>query len=446
MNPAASHTVTHQELSIRPDRLLDRSRHQLRVRERLVSSRTTRSSARRLTHMLLAKLQNEQLIVHEQIGGRWSAPRQYGDRSASLTGVITVHDDRAYAAVLTQGSIGLGRGFIEGWWASDDPTTVVRVLIRNLEPLDSARNRVRQLTGWGTDRIRSVLPRHTRTRNREDISAHYDIGNEFFALFLDETMTYSSAVFPDVTTSLASASLHKYDMLLSKLGMSSSDHLLEIGTGWGGLAVRAVETYGCDVTTTTISNQQLSEATKRVTERGLASKVTLLNQDWRDLRGTYDRVISIEMIEAVDWRDYDDYFATIERSMVPDGLAAIQAICVPDQRYERAKNTEDFIRRFVFPNGFLPSIGSITKSVSRATRMHVVDVEDISPHYAETLSRWHQRFDERVHDVKALGLDDRFCRLWKFYLSYCEAGFRERHCTVVQVVLAGHDWRGAIPR
>ena len=177
---------------------------------------------------------------------------------------------------------------------------------------------------------------------------------------------------------------------------------------------------------------------------GIRDQIELLDADWRDLSGSFDRVVSIEMIEAVDWRDYDAYFATIERCMKPDGLAAIQAICLPDSRYDRAKNTEDFIRRFVFPNGCLASIGAISKSVSRATGMQIVGVEDFSPHYAETLRRWRMRFEERLDDVRALGLDDRFCRMWRFYLAYCEAGFRERHCTVNQIVLAGRDWRGSI--
>ena len=350
----------------------------------------------------------------------------------------------AYITLVTEGAIGLGRGYIEGWWDSPDPMTTVRVIIRNITPIDAARNRIHRLTGWTTDRMRGALPRRGRTGNREDIAAHYDLGNAFFELFLDETMTYSSAVFASVESTLAQASLNKYDVLLARLGVDSHHRLLEIGTGWGGLAIRAAETTGCQVTTTTISSEQLAEARRRVDAAGCTSRVELLDLDWRDLSGSFDRVISIEMIEAVDWRDYDAYFATIERCMRPDGLAGIQAICLPDRRYDRAKNTEDFIRRFVFPNGCLASIGAISKSVSRATGMQIIGIEDFSAHYAETLRRWRIRFEERIDDAHALGLDDRFCRLWRFYLSYCEAGFRERHCTVNQIVLAGRDWRGTI--
>jgi cyclopropane-fatty-acyl-phospholipid synthase len=217
--------------------------------------------------------------------------------------------------------------------------------------------------------------------------------------------------------------------------------VLEIGTGWGGFALRAVDTTGCRVTTTTVSSEQLREARLRVGRAGRDDDVTLLDSDWRDLVGRFDRVVSIEMIEAVDWRDYDQYFATIERCLAPDGLVGIQAICVPDRRYERTKNTEDFIRRFVFPGGFLPSLGAINRSLARATRLQIIDVEDFSAHYAETLRQWRQRFDDRTEEVRALGLDDRFCRLWRFYLAYCEAGFLERHCTVNQIVIAGPHWR-----
>ena len=252
-------------------------------------------------------------------------------------------------------------------------------------------------------------------------------------------MTYSSGVFPTPDTSLADASRHKYDLLLGKVGVSSHHRLLEIGTGWGGLAIRAAETIGCSVTTTTISSEQLREAQRRVETAGFSRQVELLDSDWRDLPAVanprFDRLISIEMIEAVDWRDYDDFFATIERCLTSAGVAGLQAICLPDDRWERGKHTKDFISRFVFPNGCLPSVAAIKKSVASATSMHIADVEDLTPHYAETLARWRANFDSRLDEVSALGLDARFQRLWRFYLAYCEAAFRERHCLVVQLVL-----------
>jgi len=270
------------------------------------------------------------------------------------------------------------------------------------------------------------------------------VGNEFFSLFLDETMTYSSAVFPDRAASLAEASTHKYDMVVDSLDLGPEDHLLEIGTGWGGLAIRAAERTGCRVTTTTISTEQYQHANQRIRAAGLADLVQVLDLDWRDLNGQYDRVASIEMIEAVDWRQYGRFFSTIERCLKPEGRAVLQAICVPDRRYERTKNTEDFIRRFVFPGGFLPSLGTMIGAVAKSTRMQVIGVNDFSAHYAETLRQWRLRFDEKHVEVLKLGLDERFVRLWRFYLAYCEAGFLERHCTVNQIALVGRNWRPTI--
>ncbi len=422
---------------VRADRLLARAE----ATPATAFVRWTAAAAAPVVRGLLGRMFSDRLVVHERIRGRRPTDRRFGP-GGELEASITVVDRRAYAAVLAEGSIGFGRGFIEGWWTSDDPVAVVRIVIRNLAAIDRMRNRWQTATGWATDRVRWARPRDTRTRNRDDIGAHYDIGNRFFELFLDETMTYSSAVFPWSEASLADASRHKYDLLLDKLGVSEGDHLLEIGAGWGGMAIRAAG-RGAEVTTTTISSEQLREARKRVANEGVADRVTVLDSDWRDLGGRHDHVVSIEMIEAVDWRDYDDYFATIERCLEPGGRAAIQAITLPDGRWERAKNTEDFIRRFVFPNGFLPSVGAIEVSIERATNMRVVDVDDLTPHYAETLRRWRERFDDRLDEVEELGLDDRFQRLWRFYLAYCEAGFRERHCTLHQIVFAGDGRRQA---
>lgn len=387
---------------------------------------------------LLRRASHERLIVIDARPGRPTSTTLYGTAvgDVDIEATVVVHDERAYAALVREGSIGLGRGYIEGWWTTDDPVAVVRFAIRNMDTIDRVRNRVRILTGWLTDRVRIARPRHTRERNREDIGAHYDIGNAFFELFLDETMTYSSAVFPHPGATLAEGSRHKYDLLLDKLGLTAEHRLLEIGTGWGGLAIRAASARGAHVTTTTISSEQLAEARRRVQVAGLSERVELIDHDWRDLDGDFDRVVSIEMIEGVDWRDYDEYFSMIERHLIPGGRAAIQAICLPDDRWERAKNTEDFIRRFVFPNGFLPSVAAIRRSVETSTSMRVVSVDDITPHYAETLRRWRATFDDRLEDVAALGLDDRFQRLWRFYFAYCEAGFHERHVLVHQIVIA----------
>ncbi len=414
--------------AVRPERLLERARN----RRRLPGAHLV---TRSLVRSLLGRMTSGTLTVIDQDGRHRFGP------GGGLEAEIEVHDDRAWTALATEGSIGLGRGYLEGWWHSDDPVAVVRIIIANIEPVDEIRNRIHDAVGWVTDPIRSKLPRRNRHHNKEDIASHYDVGNDFFELFLDETLTYSSAVFTDPGMPLADASRAKYDRLIAKLGLTHSHRLLEIGTGWGGLALRASDTVGCEITTTTISEEQLAEARNRISAAGHADRVTVLDSDWRDLEGTYDRIVSIEMIEAVDWRDYDRFFTTIESCLAPDGLVGIQAICIPDRRYERTKNTEDYIRRFVFPGGFLPSIGSITASVSGSTRLQVLDVEDFTAHYAETLRRWREDFDAHLPEVRDLGLDERFIRLWRFYLAYCEAGFLERHCTVNQFVLAGREWR-----
>lgn len=426
-HPAKRVSVSRHS-SAEPNRLLTRARA---TRTTSALQRRTTALSSRIVAALLTRFRSDRLIVADETAE--PRIREFGP-GGGITATVRVVDRRAYSAVLAEGSAGFGRGFIEGWWTSDDPVAVTRVIIRNLAGLDRMRNRWRRTTGWATDRYRRMRPRDSRRRNRDDIASHYDIGNEFFELFLDETMLYSSAVFPSLDTELADASRHKCDLLLDRLGVEPGQHLLEIGTGWGGLAIHAAS-RGCEVTTTTISSEQLREARKRVADHGFTDRITLLDLDWRDLTGRFDHVVSVEMIEAVDWRDYDDFFATIERRLAPGGRVAIQAIVLPDNRWERAKNTVDFIRRFVFPNGYLPSLGAIERSLARATNLRIDSVDDFGPHYAETLRRWRERFEARIDDVAALGLDDRFQRLWRFYVSYCEAGFRERHCSVVQIVL-----------
>ncbi|NNE95702.1 MAG: class I SAM-dependent methyltransferase [Acidimicrobiales bacterium] len=368
---------------------------------------------------------------------------------AGLEAMLTVHDPRAWWHLFREGSIGLGRGYIEGWWHSEDPDLVVRVAARNIKALDEIRNTVADLTNPVTDRVRRLAPAPDRSRNREDIGAHYDLGNSFFQLFLDETMTYSSAVFERPDQPLAEASISKYDRLLAKLAVQPGMTLTEIGTGWGGMALRAASRFGAHVTTTTISREQHAEANRRFKaaeahEIILPQQIRLLEHDWRDLSALTrpaQRLVSVEMIEAVHWRDYPRFFQEIEANLTSDGVAGLQAICVPHRRYERTKNTEDFIARFVFPGGFLPSVTKISDVISRHTHLQLLDVEDFGAHYAETLRQWRVRFDAKLDQVRSLGLDTRFIRLWRFYLAYCEAAFAERHCTVNQLILVGPDWR-----
>ncbi len=440
-------TAVSPRPSVRPDSLLEKARLQPPAQSsvsRPAAYNRRSKAARAIVTTLLSRLHRDALVITED--GEHEVFGPGGDVEAT----VTVHDPRAWWHLATEGSIGLGRGYIEGWWHSDDPAQVVRLAARNMHALDELRNRIAAATNPVMDRVRRVLPRPDKRRNRDDIGAHYDLGNAFFATFLDDTMTYSSGVFADPLTTMSQASLAKYDRLLSKLGVQPGMTLTEIGTGWGAMALHAAEVFGARVFSTTISSEQFAEANRRVKsaeahERIAPGQITLLEEDWRDLRAAVgrpaDRLVSIEMIEAVDWRDYPAFFKAIEANVAPDGMAGVQAICVPDRRYERTKNTEDFIARFVFPGGFLPSIGKIAQVVGRHTRLQIVDVDDFGAHYAETLRRWRTRFDERIEDIRALGLDDRFIRLWRFYLAYCEAAFTERHCTVNQIVLVGPEWR-----
>jgi len=364
--------------------------------------------------------------------------RRFGNGSPEVT--MVVHDTSVYWSTLRQGSVGLGRDYADGLWDCDDLTTLTRILNRGLRPVTSVQDRVGQAVGASTDWFRRFRP-PSKHVDRHNIRSHYDVSNDFFALMLDDTMMYSSAMFTEPGMGLADAQRVKLDRLCSKLGLGPDDHLVEIGTGWGGFACHAAANYGCRVTTTTISDAQFEYASKRVVGEGLADRVTVLNQDYRDLTGTYDKLVSIEMIEAVDWRQHDTFFRTCAGLLQDEGLMALQAITIDDRSFERAKNGTDFVREFIFPGGCIPSLEAIGRSLRRATPFTVVDVEDIGRHYAETLHRWHLNVAEHRDEIDALGLDERFRRLWDFYLCYCEGAFLERHISDVQMVLAMPDWQ-----
>ena len=348
---------------------------------------------------------------------------------------VTVHDARAYASFL-RGSRGMGDSYVRGWWDSDDLTTLLRVLHRSTAGIRRSLDRVGAAARPLLDPP-ARLRRSDKSVDRRNIQAHYDIGNDFYALMLDKTMTYSCALFERPDTTLADAQTAKLDRLCRRLDLSPSDHVVEIGTGWGAFAVHAATRYGCRVTTTTISAAQHEYAAKRIAEAGLADRVTVLDVDYRDLTGTFDTLVSIEMIEAVDWRDHDQFFETCGRLLRPGGRAALQAIVIADESFERAKRHDDFIRRAIFPGGCLPSVTSIHTSARRAG-LQLVDLCDIGEHYPETLRRWRANVEEHAREVTALGLGTEFRRLWDLYLTYCEAAFLERHVSDVQVVLAKH--------
>ena len=354
---------------------------------------------------------------------------------------VDVHDPRTWGAVLRHGSIGLGESYVDGWWDTDDLTALVRLAFRRTRSwrryLDGAARRFGALpAAW--QRLRPP----SASKDRHNIAAHYDLSNELFALMLDPTMAYSCAYFERPDVGLEEAQVAKYNRLATKLGLGPDDRVIEIGTGWGGFAVHLAERYGCRVTTTTISEAQRGAAEKRVAEHGLSDRVTVLGLDYRQLTGTYDALVSVEMIEAVDWRRHDEFFATCARLLNERGRMGLQAITIADASFERAKLHDDFVRAMVFPGGCLPSLSSMSQSLARTSDLRVIDLEDIGPHYAETLRRWRANLTAHRSEVEQLGFDARFWRFWNLYLCYCEAAFEERHISDVQLVLAqpGSRW------
>lgn len=389
-------------------------------------------AARRAVHRLAKHLEDGEIRIVEQGQERCFAGRS---NTLNLCATITVYDPRFYRRVLFGGSIGAGEAYMLGWWSCDDVATLVRILARNAQlysGLDS---------GWARlatplHKVLHWLRANTRRGSRENIAAHYDLGNEFFSLFLDRTMAYSAAIFPSQQCTLATASEAKFARICRKLDLQPGDHLLEIGTGWGGFAVYAAEHYGCRVTTTTISAEQHAEAERRVAAAGLADRVTVLMQDYRDLRGQYDKLVSIEMIEAVGWEYLPGYFEQCAALLKPEGRMVLQGITAPDQGYAQNKKAADFINRYIFPGGCLPSMVSIAEAVAEKTDFRLVHFEDVAPHYALTLLRWREAFRAQVGAVRAMGFDEAFTRMWDFYLSLCAGAFAERRIGSVQLVLA----------
>jgi cyclopropane-fatty-acyl-phospholipid synthase len=347
---------------------------------------------------------------------------------------IRVHDNRFFSTVALGGHLGAAEAYVDGWWSADDLTSLVRLLLRNRDVLDGLES------GWARLAaplrfLLHALNRNSRNGARRNIRAHYDLGNEFFALFLDETMTYSCGIFEGSDSSLADASAAKYDRLCRKLDLNPEDHVVEIGTGWGGFAVHAARNYGCRVTTTTISAEQHKFATERIAAAGLEEQVTVLLNDYRDLEGTFDKLVSIEMIEAVGHQYFETFFETCSRLLVPNGQAAIQAITIQDRYYEQARREVDFIKRYIFPGSCLPAVAVLTGAASN-TDLRLVHLEDITPHYATTLARWRADFMRNWDQIREQGFSDQFRRLWEFYFCYCEGGFREAVLGDLQLVFA----------
>lgn len=383
--------------------------------------------ARTIVQTALNRLHDGSLTVVEK--GRTRAFGPGGD----LAVTVTVHDERFWPAVLRKGSVGLGEAYAERWYDVDDLAGLYRIAYRNLRPWF----RVRDAYANRTAPVRDLFPARSRGKDvdRDHISAHYDVSNDFFELMLDPTMAYSCGLFDRPGMTLEEAQEAKFDRLFDLLDLGPEDHLLEIGTGWGGLAVHAALRRGCRVTTTTISAEQHDYAAKRVAQAGLTDQVTVLDVDYRDLTGTYDKVVSVEMIEAVDWRDHATFFSTLADRARPGGLVALQAIVIDDACYEWSKRHEEFIKKFIFPGGCLPSVTSIVDGAADTLRLRPLEVHQIGQHYAETLRRWQANVDDNRHAIEALGFDDRFQRIWDMYLQCCIAAYEERHVRGAHIVL-----------
>ncbi len=348
---------------------------------------------------------------------------------------ITVLNPEVWSDVAFRGSVGSGEAYMAGYWTTPSLDQVTRLFVANSHLTDKMEKGVARAFRWALKGVH-WLNKNTVKGSKRNIEAHYDLGNRLFETFLDPTLMYSSALFASDQHDLHQASKEKLDHICRKLHLTEDDHVLEIGTGWGGFAVHAAKHYGCRVTTTTISEEQFAHATELVQKEGLSDRVTVLKQDYRELSGHYDKLVSIEMIEAVGHHYLDTYINTLSDRLKPNGLALIQAITIVEQRYRLAVKSVDFIKRYIFPGGFLPSIGSIMQSVGRASDLRLLHLEDFASHYARTLAEWRKRFNQERDAIKNLGYDDRFCRMWEFYLAYCEGGFSERQLGLAQLILA----------
>jgi cyclopropane-fatty-acyl-phospholipid synthase len=387
----------------------------------------TARAARNIAFRILARIKTGQLTIVEG-----DAHTVFGHGAPQAT--VHIHDPRAWPLIL-RGSRGMGTAYMDGLWDTPDLTAVIRVAARNVDRIDEVRRRLSPVRE-PFQRARAAFMRNTPKRSRKDIAAHYDLGNELFALMLDPTLMYSCAFFEHRDTPLEEASLAKLEMVCEKLELGPRDHVLEIGTGWGGFAVYAATTRGCRVTTTTISKEQHDVAARRVKDAGVEHLVDLRLDDYRDLRGSYDKLVSLEMIEAVGWQDFGTFFERCSDLLAPNGTMLLQAITMDDRAYPVEKASKSFIRTYVFPGGCLPSLEVISKCIAKRTDMRTVHLQDLTPHYAETLRRWRANFEQATDELEALGYDERFRRLWRMYLSYCEAGFAERRIGLVQTVLA----------
>jgi cyclopropane-fatty-acyl-phospholipid synthase len=391
--------------------------------------------ARRFVHHCCRHLDGGRILLLEN-----DARYDFGSPLEARPVTVAVHHPAAYRAALFGGSIGAAEAYMEGLWSTDDLPSLVRLFARS----DAAHH---GLEGGLAKLARPVrvlyeLSRtNTRRESRRNISAHYDLGNDFYRLFLDETLAYSCAIFEGESVSLYDASVAKFERICGKLSLSPLDRVIEIGTGWGGFALHAARHYGCRVTTTTISREQYELSRERVREEGLSGQIEVLLEDYRELRGVYDKLVSIEMVEAVGHRYLDTFFAKCAALLRPEGSMLLQSITIADQLYERHRKDVDFIKRYIFPGSTIPSVTALAQSITRSSDLRLIDLDDLTSHYALTIQRWRERFRANVAAVRRLGFSEQFVRMWDFYLGYCEGGFAERYIGDVQMHLVKPGWR-----
>ena len=358
-----------------------------------------------------------------------------GQPGASPSAMLVVHDERVFSRILAGGEMGLSEAFVDGDWSSPDLVALIRLALRN----NSAMQRLNTTSSWisrQAQRVAHAMRSNTIEGSRKNIAAHYDLGNDFFSLFLDRELMYSSAWYESPTDTLEQAQIQKLDRICRKLQLTPDDHVLEIGTGWGGFAAYAATRYGCRVTTTTISREQHAYAAERFRALGAAGdRITLLMEDYRRLQGRFDKIVSIEMFEAVGLAHYDTFFQTCDRLLTPDGAALLQLITMNEQDFPVYRKTTDWMQTYVFPGSELASLSEILRSLGRVTTFRPFHLEDLGTHYTRTLHEWRERFLGRLDHVRGMGMDDRFIRTWDLYLAFCEAAFAERHISDVQLML-----------
>ena len=361
--------------------------------------------------------------------------RVFGDGSSGLRATIAVEDEEFFARVLAGGDIGIGESYMDGQWTSPGMESVIRLGSRNLAWIEKSHPLLSAVA-----RLKNKWAHRRRANSMEgslaNVSYHYDLGNDFYSLFLDPTMAYSCAYYSGASDSLEDAQLRKFDRICSKLRISPGDRVLEIGTGWGGFAIHAGKNYGCRITTTTISSRQHGYASEWVARLGLQDRIHVLKSDYRELRGTYDKIVSIEMFEAVGYKYYDEFFTACDRLLEPGGKMLLQTITMNENRFLEYVESCDWIQKYIFPGGELASVAEMLRSIARATGLSMCESEDIGVHYVRTLNAWRERFLAAIPDVRQLGFDDRFIRMWDYYLAYCAAAFGERHVSDVQLMFA----------